>query len=524
MLQTISSRLSCFFSELQKRLTALSAWQRALVAIIVGAVAVLAMPPFGWFPVLWLCFPLLVLLAQQAKNRVQAFVIGWSFAFGFLTCGLYWIAAAMFVDIGKFWWAVPLAVCGLPAFFALYYGLTLAVARSFDLRGLRGALIIALAWFAGDEMRGHFLTGFPWNLEGYAWDRVLPMLQSTAWVGIYGLTLITAATACLPAILSENTQRNRIIVGFSFILLLLLGCAGALRLHDAPSIAAEATSTKLRLVQPNIDQAKKWQASGLEDHFQKLLALSALPSGTPPDAIIWPETASTSYLYEDRRPRLTMTTAMPDKAVLITGVIRRVADDQKGILHYFNSLTAIDKNADIIATYDKNHLVPFGEYIPFRHWLPLSTLANAGLDFDNGQGLRTLHIQALPSFSPLICYEVIFPGEVTGKSERPDFLLNITNDGWYGHTTGPFQHFASARVRAIEEGLPLARAANTGISAMIDPYGRIVSTLGLEETGIVDAQLPRPLAPTFYARNGDLALTIVIICFFGFIWWETKNE
>ncbi len=487
-----------------------SGWRRVGLAFVFGLIAALAFPPVGLFPVLWFCFPALLFLLQGAPDKRSAFITGWCFAFGYFLVGLYWIAAAMFVDIRQFWWAVPLAVAGLPAFLAIYYALVTLIVWRIGARGLSGALLLALGWFLADEARGHLLTGFPWNLEGYVWDLVLPMLQSASVIGIYGLTLVTLISAASMAGLSEASRSARAAVFFNLALLTGVAAWGEYRLTHAPLSLATTDSganVRLRVVQPNIDQSMKWKQDEQEKNFRHLLELSSAPAVKPLNAIIWPETASTFYLAEDLDHRYELASRIPAAATLLTGVIRRDADES-GRLHYYNSLLGFDGAAHITAQYDKAHLVPFGEYIPFRRILKFSTLAALGIDFTPGEGPQTLSVFGLPPFSPLICYEAIFSDEVTDRRNRPQFLLNVTNDGWYGHTAGPYQHYASVRVRAIEEGLPLVRSANTGISAVIDAYGRVRAHIGLGISGVIDTDLPTFLPPTFFTHSGELVIWI----------------
>ena len=416
----------------------------------------------------------------------------------------------MFVDIAHFWWAVPFAVAGLPAVFALYYGLAAAISHRLGKGGISGALIFALLWFMADYARGHLCTGFPWNLEGYAWGAVLPMLQITSVVGIYGLTLITLLACCLPAILEDDTRRNRTFVIFSLLILTFIDGWGQMRLtYDD---GAKVEGVRLRLVQPGIEQAKKWLPSQREANFARLIGYFSAPAAEPVTDIVWPETAATFYLMEDSEHRHEIASHLPKGGTLLTGVIRRLPDAD-GRLSYFNSLVAVDDKSDVIAGYDKHHLVPYGEYIPFRRLLPLPAIASLGLDFSFGDGPETLRVPGLPPFSPLICYEVIFPDETVDPRDRPKFILNVTNDGWYGRTAGPYQHFASARVRAIEQGLPLVRDANTGITGVVDAYGRVTARLGLKKSGFVDADLPQDLPPTFFSRHGETALWIIMSAF-----------
>lgn len=484
-------------------------WQRPATAFAFGVLSALAFPPLNFTPLLWVCFPALIFLLRTSTTIQNAFFIGWSYSFGFFLLGLYWIADAMFVDIEHFWWAVPLAVAGLPLIFAFYYGMAAALAKRFGLQDLAGIIAFSLLWFLADYARGHCFTGFPWILVGHTWSANLPILQSVSFAGIYGLTLITILIASLPALLTDPRPLHARMVSGGLLLLAVLALFGEARLQEInPSHEAAVPDVRLRLVQPNTDQVNKWDLAQRASNFQHLLDLTSAPAEKPVTHIIWPETAATFYLMEDEEHRQIIAKNLPLDGSLITGVIRREADQQHR-LHYYNSLIALNAKAQVLADYDKFHLVPFGEYIPFRHILPLRALANMGLDFSTGDGVHSLRVLGLPSFSPLICYEAIFPGEVADSKDRPHFLLNITNDGWYGNTAGPYQHFALVRLRAIEEGLPLVRVANTGISGVIDAYGRIQSILGVGVRGFIDVDLPQSLIPTWYSRHGEMVLWLL---------------
>ncbi len=419
----------------------------------------------------------------------------------------------MFVDIAHFWWAVPFAVAGLPAFFALAYGVAAIAAWKIGTRGVAGAVIFALLWFLADYARGYMLTGFPWNLEGYAWGNVLPMLQITSVMGIYGLTLVTLLAACLPAILCVNTRRNRTIVMISLFVLVAIDGWGQARLANAPTDTMP--NMRVRIVQPNIDQAEKWLEGNREKNFQDLIKLSSAPGEKPVNFIVWPETASTFYLLEDATRRHMIMDKLSQGTVLLTGVVRRAMDDE-GHIVYYNSLVAINHDADIVAVYDKHHLVPYGEYVPFRSFMPMHSLVSFGADFSAGDKPHTLRVDTIPSFSPFICYEAIFSGQVTDPDVRPQMLLNITNDGWYRGTAGPYQHFSIARVRAIEEGIPLVRAANTGISGIVDAYGRVTTKIDIDSHAYDDGDIPRSLTATIPATEKSFILwTIVFFLFSG---------
>lgn len=489
------------FAAFAEKLRGLKGKRRIGVAIGFGLIGAAAFPPLNFAPVFWLCFPALVFLLQGARNWKQAFFIGWAFSFGLLTLGLYWIAASMFVDIAKFWWAVPLSVFGLPAMFSIYYGFWMAVAWRLGTRGFTGVLTAALGWFLADVTRGNMFSGFPWNLEGYAWSGILPMLQITSVIGIYGLTLLTLVAAFLPALLVEDEKYKKRLMLASLAVLLLIGFWGEGRLAGATE--ANVAGVRLRLVQPNTDQKHKWDENRREPDFAQLIHDTSAPGEKPVTHVIWPETAATYYLAEDPAHRAMIAEHLPVGGALITGVVRRSLDEL-GQMQYHNSLIAIDSYGDVATEYDKHHLVPFGEYIPYRSVFPLRPLIHLGVDFTPGDRPYTLHIPGFPPFSPLICYEAIFPDEVTAADDRPQLLINVTNDGWYGDTAGPYQHFAMARVRAIEQGLPLARAANTGISGVVDAYGRVRARIPLGMAGYTDADLPAALPPTFFGRWRDV--------------------
>jgi len=496
--------LSAFVSYLRQ----VSGFRRLFAAFVFGSVMMLSMPPFNIFPILWLCLPALIFLLQGAQNWKQAFATGWCFAFGFFVSGLYWIASAMFVDIEHFWWAVPISVAGLPAFLAVYYGIAAVLARRMGLQGLSGVVLFGLLWFLAEYARGYMFTGFPWNLLGYTWSSVLPILQITSIIGIYGLTLLTILAACLPASFEKNSMAGQTALIASLVLFVILAGWGEIRLQTTE--IRTIPGVHLRLVQPNVDQKNKWLASERERNFKELIDLSATESSKTPTHIFWPETASTFYLSEDTLRRKEIASHIPATAHVITGVIRRDTD-KNGNARFYNSLVALDGLGRLLAGYDKAHLVPGGEFMPLRKFIPIKALATSGADFTAGPGVRSLRVLGLPLFSPLICYEAIFSGKVVDADDRPEFMVNLTNDGWYGRTTGPYQHFAIARVRAIEEGMSLLRIANTGISGVVDPLGRIEKTLGINEQGIIDSALPKALPLTVFAEWKE---TFVWIIFF----------
>ncbi|TNE28386.1 MAG: apolipoprotein N-acyltransferase [Alphaproteobacteria bacterium] len=478
--------------------------RRCLLIFAAGLVTALAMPPAGLFFVLWGTLPFFYLTLADAANRKQAFWSGWLFGAGFFLGGLFWVTHALFVDLAAWWWIIPFALLGIPAVLSIYTGiLGLAVFQvlKYSTR-IGGVFAFAALWCVMEYLRGILFTGFPWNLSGYVWTHSLAMLQNLSWAGVYGLGALTVTSAMMTvfAFLKIGQGCARAALAVSVILPLALWGWGALRLALAGETVFHDAVT-LRVVQPNIPQHEKWMAETQAENFQKLLTLSN--ADKPADIIIWPETALTADIDAFPTVGTALRNNLPADAVLMTGNIFSRADEQ-GKDNYYNSLMVLNIRTGEKAQYPKSHLVPFGEYVPFRSIFSvaaLGALLSGFEDFQAGDGPYTATDFGLPAFSPLICYEVIFPGRVTSaQKERPAWLLNVTNDGWYGNSPGPYQHFAFSRARAIEEGLPLIRAANTGISAVIDSYGRIMEAVSLGETGVITLALPRDIPPTFYAR------------------------
>jgi apolipoprotein N-acyltransferase len=431
-------------------------------------------------------------------------------------------------------------VAALPAGLALTTALALLLAhearRRFGLVGSARILALALAWSAAEYLRGHVLSGFPWNLVGYAWAGVMPdtlglpgsleVLQLASVTGIYGVSLVTVAAAALPARLGDFGRGRWAGVAAALLLVAVPALGGAWRLaHGARETVPGVT---LRLVQPSIPQTFKNDPQAEVQNFQRLLALSAAQGADKITAIIWPEAAAPPLLERYPNLRQAITAVVPSGGLLITGAERAEPIQGWPPQHVWNSIVALDDRGDIVGTYDKAHLVPFGEYVPLRGFLPMDKIAPSIGDFSRGPGPRTLSLPGLPAVSPLVCYEAIFPGAVIDPQHRPHWLLNVTNDAWYGRTPGPLQHLASARTRAVEEGLPLMRAANNGISGAIDPYGRVLARLDLNAVGVLDEPLPRDLPATVYAQFGDsiyLALSLLFLASIGLLTrYEVKRR
>jgi apolipoprotein N-acyltransferase len=505
------------------RLAELQGYRRYGVAFLLGVLAAAALPPVDMTPVLLVSFVGFVWLFDGAQRSREAFGIGWCFGLGFFVAGFYWMTAALFVDIAQFWWLTPLALLGVPAGLAIFTGGAVLAAhlvcRGFTWRGASRALALAVFWCLAEWLRGHVLTGLPWNLVGYAWSGAFPgslaMLQVTSVIGIYGLSLLTVTAAVLPATLGDLAGRRwPPLIAAAGLLAACFGFGWA-RL-DGAGAAAMQPGVAIRIVQASIPQTLKNDPAERLANFRKQLALSSEP-GEPLNVLIWPEASAPPFLDRDPGARMAIASVLPPGGIAFVGSDR--SDPPPGPLeHFWNSMVAIDHAGIIQAHYDKAHLVPFGEYVPFRSLLPIDKITPGTVDFSFGPGARTLHVAGLPPVSPLICYEVIFPGAVIDPGDRPQWLLTISNDAWYGVTSGPFQHFAIARERAIEEGLPVVRAANNGISGLIDPLGRVVRRLGLDDVGALDVPLPRALPPTLYEQVGDAFFFGALPVLLGLAW------
>jgi len=505
------------FDRIAGTLAGLGRWRALATAVTLGVLAAGALPPLYLLPLLWVAFPGLLWLLDGARGWRRAFLIGWAFGLGYFTAGLYWVGHSFLVDAEQFGALMPFAVGALAGGMALYSGLALVGVWLSRTRGLARVFALAAAWLASEWLRAWLLTGFPWNLIGTVWACSDATMQFASLAGVWGLSLATVVAAAAPSCLAgPGSPRRRWGTTLSLALLVpgFLWGFGALRLADAPPVAADGVpGILLRVVQPNIPQQLKWQADLRARHVAEQMALSGDAGARAATHVVWPEAAIPFILPNTTEVLDAVAEIVPPGGLLLVGAPRRVEED--GAVRLWNSMFAIDGKSQVAAAYDKRHLVPFGEYVPFRSVLPLAKLAPGGADFSAGSGARTLRLPGLPDVSVLICYEVIFPGRVVDPGSDAKWLLNLTNDGWFGTSSGPYQHFAAARLRAVEEGLPLVRAANTGISAVVDAYGRVVARLGLNRRGTIDAPLPKALETRpLFSRLGDWSVLILLIATF----------
>jgi len=518
-------RAEQFIRSLAARVQAFGGWRRRGAAFAAGSLSVLAMAPFFAWPVLWITLPVLVWLIDGVvaeggagwRSALKAAEVGWWFGFGYFLFGLFWIGEAFLVEAETFAILLPVAVTLLPAGLALFFGAATGLASRVWKPGASRVLVLALALSATEWLRGHVLTGFPWNVLGYALTYPLPLMQSAAVLGIYGLTLCAVIIFALPPVLWSEAadgwagrSARRSALAIAVLPLALAAVAGQARLAMAKT--EMVPGVEIRIVQPSVPQREKWRPENQARIFQDHLDLSvANPDGSPGGVthVVWPEAAMPFLPLDHAGARAAIGRMLPPGASLITGALRAepTPPGSPRPRRVFNSLLVFGEGGALTTYYDKIHLVPFGEYLPFQAILEaigMQQLVRMRGGFDVGVVPRPLlQVPGLPPFGPLICYEAIFPRAIVQGAERPGLLINVTNDGWFGNTTGPRQHFHQSRVRAVEEGLPVIRAANNGISAGVDGYGRILARLDMNVRASVDVPLPVALAPPLYARVGD---------------------
>jgi apolipoprotein N-acyltransferase len=501
-------------------------WKRVALALVAGALSALAMAPFNAWPVLFLTLPVMVWLIDGAgaggwRGVPAAAMTGWWFGLGYFVPGLYWIGHAFLVDAPTFAWLLPFAVLGLPAYLALFTALGFALARLIWTADPSRVIALAASLTLSEWLRGQALSGFPWNAFGYALTEPLALAQTASLIGLWGLTFLSVAIFASPATLIDDASRGRrpwTAPVMALMLLVAMGIFGGVRLSLLPT--ALVAKVKLRIMQPNLQQDVKFNYAAKAEVMQKYLALSDRAAGPQSTGVrdasilIWPESAFPFFLTREADAMAQIAELLPKGTILITGSVR-APDLPPGtrISRAYNSVYIIDHDGSVLSVYDKVHLVPFGEYLPFQDWmekLGFVQLTRVQGGFIAGTRRRPMDLPNAPRMLPLICYETIFPGDVASRDDRPGWMINLTNDGWFGISTGPYQHLQQARVRAIEQGLPLVRAANTGISAVIDPVGRIIARLGLGVEGVLDSVLPTAIAPTIYARMGDLPAAVMV--------------
>ncbi len=481
--------------------------QKGAFLFLMGSVAAFSMPPACFWPMMILSQAVLFFFINTTPTRrvlvINAFMFGC--AFGIFSTA--WIANALLLD-KSYLFLIPILWAGMGFFFGSFYAAP-AFLSSFAQPGWRRLTAWASLFCLFEWVRSWLLTGFPWNLVGSCWSDSPLVLQTASLIGVYGLSALTLFCSGVFVL----KEKKLYLLGGGLVLILI--SFGAWRLYHAEQ--KEAWGVHLRIVQPNIPQDLKWDPKKAEENFSKLIRLSR-ENNEAVTHVVWPESAVYFIVNTNHAERIRMMQAIRQGGTLITGGLRRTSKTQLA-----NSIFFLDDLANILQFYDKSHLVPFGEYVPFRKWVPFEKIVPIPSDFQEGTGPKTIRIPKTPALGALVCYEVIFSGRVVDKKQRPQWLVNVTNDGWYGISDGPHQHLAAAKMRAVEEGLPLVRAANTGISAVITPYGQIKSSLPLGQEGVLDETLPVPLPATLYSLFGP-AIPLCLCVILLFFSYKRKNN
>lgn len=495
--------------EIYAPLAAMRPLKRMLCAMVLGVGVTAALPPVFLVPLLVPAISLFLVLLRTAPNFRRAWIEGWAFGFGACFTGFYWITISLFTDLSRFGWFIPFPLFGLAGGLALFSAFAAWGAYRFRHDPLRLSIAFALMWMVAEYARGHVLTGFPWNLIATAWGISAASIQSVSLVGPYALGGITVLLAALPGLWLHPDIDCRRAARWNvaaFAVLLAIVSWGQWRVMTAEQRYVDGVM--LRLVQANIAQHHKWDPQLQMDGVRRHIALTHEPGYDRITHVIWPETALPYLLSEASPWPEILAQSAPQSGGLITGALRSEGEGES--FHIWNSVQMIDHAGRIVQHYDKARLVPFGEFVPFRSVLPFKKITEGGTDFSAGPGAQALPVTGAPPASFLVCYEAIFPDYRPSfeASPRAEWIVNVTNDAWFGRSSGPYQHLEAARFRAVEQGIAVVRVANTGISAVIDPYGRIEASLPLGVAGILDSRLPAP-APgaTLYARFGD-AMTI----------------
>ncbi len=484
-----------------------------------GAMAACALAPLSLWPAWFVALPgfLVLIIGGWRKRKRFDFALGWCFGFGYFLVAFHWIGFAFLVDAQTYLWIMPFAVGGLAAAMAIYWGLAAVAAQSLRRIGIPIAFGFPISLAIVEFLRGHLLTGFPWAAPGIAVEGMGSVLQLASLVGMPGLTLILLVWAATPFMF---LRAPLIAIAIILTLPIIYGWGAWRETHTPQNFVG---GVGLRIVQPNISQSDKWRDENARTIFDQMLTATSAPdpAGFEITHVIWPEAAVSFLIDESDVAHGELLRALEGRKVLMTGSLRRDKATAPGAEdRVYTSLIGFNSGAEVFMRYDKWRLVPGGEYLPLEQFLGqigFRKLVDVPGSFSAGVGPQSFAVPGAGLAGPLICYEAIFSHDLVDPKTRPDWLVNITNDGWFGQSAGPYQHFASVRMRAVEQGLPIVRAANTGISGVVDGVGRIVGIGPLGQQANLDLALPEPLSAPLYARFGDWILTVLaaVVALFG---------
>jgi apolipoprotein N-acyltransferase len=523
-------------------------WRRFLILVVAGAVSALSVPPLFLLPALFIGMPVLVWCLDGAERLSgwrrfisPAFFVGFNFGLGYFTVALHWLGAAFLQEGGVFLALMPLAVVGLAAILSLFWAVGTSVAHLLWSQGAMRLVTLATFLAAAEYLRGHILSGFPFDLIGYALTANDEMMQAASLVGVYGLTFVAVLIAATGALIWPADGRGLVarLLPFFLAIAVIAGQVvyGNWRLSNTE--VTPRTDMKARLVQPAILEHTDWTSIDPEHIMDRLISLSETKL-TPSDPglsgvthVIWPESVFPFFLtaYPDSLARIAR--MLPPGVTLLTGAPREPLDSEGAPIPDnpgYNSILTIDSDGEIVASYDKSHLVPFGEYLPFADFWKLfgiRQMVPGTNGWTAGDGRRLQTPPGMPAFLALVCYEAVFPNDI-GDVARAEFILNVTNDAWFDGSVGPAQHAHHARLRTVETGLPMLRVANTGATLVVDPLGRITARLAEQEVALVDAVPANRLEePTLYGRLGDLpffaALGLGLLLTLLALWRERRR-
>ena len=472
-----------------------------LTLFFIGGVSTFSLPPFSIFPLIFI-LGFGIHIINNVKSLKKTFYLGWFLGFGWFSFGLYWIGSAFLISNTYQVFMMPLAVIILPSVLAVFWALAFLLSKFISNRIGSSILLMVVTLSLSEYIRSHVFTGFPWLMPSMLLTSNEYIIQIFSFVGSYAGNVVVITLSILPLMLYYNWKFKYLIFFTLLIPINLLFLASFLRFHYKENLEINDNQL-ITIVQPNIKQQDKWSLIKRENHIKRLIHLSKYKSEkykTSYRIIIWPETSFAGLI--------------PRELNLLSNIAKDVLKDNKtsliiGLLSLenkklFNSLALLNFSGNIDHKYDKVHLVPFGEYIPFREYFKSIAQLISNKDFSSGTNKDNINLVGIGDILPLICYEVLFSGEVRNRvTKNTKLIVNITNDAWFGKTVGPYQHLALTKIRAVELGLPLARVANTGVSVLVSPYGEEIIKIPLNQEGVKTIKLMSRLDETIYKKFGD---------------------